>query len=658
MADGDAAIRVSTGRLDDLVDSMGELVIAQSMIAQDVRGLTGDHSRLVRSVSQAGKIARQLQDLAMSLRMVPLRSTFRKLARLVRDLAEQSGKAVRFEVCGEDTEIDRKMVQVLEDPLGHMIRNAMDHGLEAAAQRQRCGKCPTGRLSLRAYHAAGSVVIELEDDGQGLCRERILRKAVERGLVPPESTLSDEEIHALIFHPGLSTAEKVTDVSGRGVGMDVVWRNVESLRGRIEIATEPEKGTKFTLRLPLTMAIIDAMLLQVGRQRYLLPTAAIERNFRPDPAALSTVAGRGELVMLAGQLYPLFRLHRLFDIDGAIVQPDRAMAIVIDGAGKRFALMVDEILGQQQAVVKSLGKTFAHARGLMAGAILADGQVGLILDPVGLVQLAHGQRETAPTCAGPHVDPRARHNRWNHRRHPCGATHDQPSNPSTFRVAAAAGRQVPHLSALRRALRPAVAQGAGDRGPAGDHPCAARPAVHRGRGQPPRQGDPRGGLAAETGHGRGAVHVQELHDRDLRRRHRHGHHRRRGARRAAAGRRGDRGVACLGNERRQRIHGGDRQGGPQGGHPLGCRPGYLYRRNEMFMKMTLRMRILTIGIVLTLVPMAVLSTVVYRQNANIIDVARAESTRLASPTWITWHKAFTTCAWRNRNSWSRRSAAI
>jgi two-component system chemotaxis sensor kinase CheA len=270
-----------------------------------------------------------------------------------------------------------------------MIRNAVDHGIESAADRKRCGKSSEGMLHLRAYHAAGNVVIKLEDDGKGLDHDKIIHKAVQQGLVEAGREMSDDEVYSLIFQPGLSTADKVTDVSGRGVGLDVVHRNIESLRGHITVASRPGTGTKFTLTVPLTTAILDAMRLRVGGQQYLLPTIAIHRSFRPEPGSISTVAGRAEMVMLRGQLYPLFRLHKLFNIDGAINDPQQAMVLVIEGAGKRCALMVDEILGQQQVVIKSLGNALADVQGVAGGAILGDGNVGIILDSVGLAQLVH-----------------------------------------------------------------------------------------------------------------------------------------------------------------------------------------------------------------------------------------------------------------------------
>ncbi|MFP4355087.1 MAG: chemotaxis protein CheA [Phycisphaerae bacterium] len=389
----EATIRVGTDRLDSLINMVGELVIAQSMVTQDPDVMDGSRPRLQRNVSHAGKIIRELQDLTMSLRMVPLKGTFQKMARLVRDLGKKAGKQVQFVSEGDDTEIDRNMVEVLNDPLVHMIRNSCDHGIESAADRVQAGKEPTGTVKLRAYHSAGNVVIEIIDDGKGLDRDRILAKAREKGVIDGSKELTDSEVFSLIFAPGFSTAEKITDVSGRGVGMDVVKKNIESIRGRIEVSSKLGEGTTFAMRLPLTMAITDAMLLRVGTERYLLPTVSIEQSFRPEPGAISTVTNRGEMVMLRGELLPVFRLHQMFDVTDGVTDPYEGLLIAVESEGKRCALMVDELLGQQQVVIKTLGRTLKNIPGVAGGAILGDGRVGLILDASGLLQLAHGEIE-------------------------------------------------------------------------------------------------------------------------------------------------------------------------------------------------------------------------------------------------------------------------
>jgi two-component system chemotaxis sensor kinase CheA len=392
---GEATVRVGTDRLDSLIDAVGELVIAQSMVSQDPAVLDGTRPQLARNVAHAGKIVRELQDVSMSLRMVPLKSTFGKMARLVRDLSRKAGKKVRLVSEGEQTEIDRNMVEVLNDPLVHMMRNAVDHGVETPEQRAAAGKDDTGTVRLRAYHSAGNVIIELTDDGKGLDREKIVAKAIERGLIKRGDNLGESEALGLIFRAGFSTAEKVTDVSGRGVGMDVVKTGIESLRGRVDVTSQVGVGTTFTIRLPLTMAITDAMVVRVGQQRYLLPIMAIERSFRPEADDLSTVTGRGEMVRVRGELLPVFRLYDLFTIEEAQAEVDEALLIIVEGEGRRYALLVDELLGQQQVVVKSLGRSLGQVPGVAGGAILGDGRVGLILDPVGLLGLAESGGERA-----------------------------------------------------------------------------------------------------------------------------------------------------------------------------------------------------------------------------------------------------------------------
>jgi two-component system chemotaxis sensor kinase CheA len=385
---GDASVRVRTDRLDRLIDMVGELVIAQAMIGQDETVLKGGRQDFTRKVSHAGKIVRELQDLSMSMRMVPLKATFQKMVRLTRDAAHRSSKQVDLQLHGEDTEIDRNMVDVIADPLVHMVRNAVDHGIETPATRVERGKPATGRLRLSAFHAGGNVVVELEDDGKGLDRERIVRKAIEKGLIESDKGLTDGDVHKLIFAPGFSTNEVVTDLSGRGVGMDVVRRNIESLQGRVDITSELGRGTKFTVRLPLTLAITDGMSVRVGAERYIIPIIHIQISFRPLKSALSTIAGRGEMVLLRDELMPMVRLHRLFGIPDANQDPTEGLLVVAGVGEKKCALLVDDLLGQQQVVAKPLGDGFVRTRGVAGGAILGDGRVGLILDVPELMTLA------------------------------------------------------------------------------------------------------------------------------------------------------------------------------------------------------------------------------------------------------------------------------
>ncbi|MCL6628303.1 MAG: chemotaxis protein CheA [Armatimonadetes bacterium] len=384
-------VRVRTDRLDRLIDMVGELVIAQSMVSQDETVVLGDNHELSKKVVQLGKIVRELQYLSMSMRMVPLKPTFQKAARMVRDLAQKCGKKIVFVAEGEETEIDRNMVDLINDPLVHMIRNAVDHGIEPPDEREKAGKPCEGVVKLSAYHAGGNVVVALSDDGRGLDKHKIVEKAVAKGLVPPGKALTDAEIYNLIFAPGFSTADAVTEVSGRGVGMDVVKKNIEALRGRIDISSEPGKGSCFIIRLPLTMAVTDGMLVRVGEERFIIPTINIRLSFRPEPESLSTVVGQGEMVMLRGELMPIFRLHRLFDIQGATDDPAKGLLVIVDDGEKHCALLVDEILGQQHVVAKSLGEGVGKVQGLSGGAILGDGCVGLILDTTEIVALARQQ---------------------------------------------------------------------------------------------------------------------------------------------------------------------------------------------------------------------------------------------------------------------------
>ncbi len=382
------SIRVSTDRLDKLIDMVGELVIAQAMIGADGIVTQAGHQTLTRKVSMAGKIVRDLQDLSMSMRMVPLKPVFGKLARLVRDLSQKGGKSVEFQTHGEDTELDRNMVDAISDPLVHMVRNSMDHGLESPSDRTAMGKRPAGLLRLSAFHAGGAVVVELHDDGRGLNRDKIVAKAIAKGLIDSDKTLSDQDVFALIFAPGFSTADQVTDISGRGVGMDVVRRNIESIRGRIEISSTVGKGTTFTLRLPLTLAITDGMLVRVGQERYIVPTTSIQLSFRPSAEQICTVAGRGEMVVLRDETLPVLRLHRLFNVAGACERFDESLLMLVGDGDKRVALLVDDLLGQHQVVAKSLGQGIGRVDGLSGGAILGDGRVGLILDIAQLIQLS------------------------------------------------------------------------------------------------------------------------------------------------------------------------------------------------------------------------------------------------------------------------------
>jgi two-component system chemotaxis sensor kinase CheA len=385
-----SAVKVDTAKLDRLVDTVGELVILQSLIYEDPAIARVTDERLKRNLAQLRRITTELQRGAMSMRMMPIRQTFQKMSRLVRDLSKRSGKSVELVLAGEDTELDRKVVEDINDPLMHMVRNSLDHGIEPPEGRLAAGKSATGRLSLRAFHQGGSIVIEIADDGAGLNVERITRKAIEQGLLAAGATATPAEVHQMIFAPGFSTAEQVTEISGRGVGMDVVKRNIEALRGRIDIHTEAGKGTTFSIKLPLTLAILDGLLVSVGAQRFLIPTFAIRESLRPVAAQVHGVHGEARLIQVRDQLLPLVWLRDLFGVDGPRLDPTQATVVVIEDETQRVGLVVDALLGKQEVVVKSLGPAFAGLRGVAGGAILGDGRIGLILDAHGLIGLMRG----------------------------------------------------------------------------------------------------------------------------------------------------------------------------------------------------------------------------------------------------------------------------
>lgn len=387
----DVNVKVNTERLDNLVTMVGELVIAQQMVIQDPSVSDIADQRFQRNMSQTGKIIRDLQEVAMSLRMVTLKGLFQKMARLVRDVSAKADKKVQFVMEGEDTELDRTVVEEIGDPLVHMIRNSCDHGIESPQDRIKAGKPETGTLTLRAFHQGGSIVIEIEDDGKGLDRDKILNKAIEKGIYTPDRELSeipDSEVFGLIMLPGFSTAAKVTDISGRGVGMDVVRRNIEALRGKLEINSVAGKGTTFKMSLPLTMAIIDGMIVRVGTQRYVIPTLSIEQSFRPSHDQIHTVAGQGEMALVRNSLLPIHRLNSLFKVNEGTDNIEEGLLLVLESNDTRCCLLIDEIIGQQQVVIKRLGQGLEPLRGVSGGAILGDGRVALIIDVAGLLNEA------------------------------------------------------------------------------------------------------------------------------------------------------------------------------------------------------------------------------------------------------------------------------
>ncbi len=378
----ESSVRVNVGRLDQLIDMIGELVIAHSVVAQDES--IPDHSELKKKINHTSKILRELQDTSLTLRMVPLKATFHKMNRLVRDLSRKAGKSVKLSTFGEDTEIDRNMVDIINEPLVHMVRNAIDHGIETPEERAASGKPEEAHVWLRASQEGGKVLIEIEDDGRGINKEKVLEKAMSKGLVDPDENLTDKEIYNLIFLPGFSSTDEVTDLSGRGVGMDVVRKSIEDLKGKVDVESKEGEGTKIIIELPFTLAITDGMLVKVGNQRFIVPTLNIDRAFRAQQTDLFTVMGNAEKVSIRGETVPVVRLHRHFDIEDGTESLTDGTLLAIRNANKKYALLVDEVVGQQQLVGKSINMA-TEMDHISGGAILGDGTVGLILDTAALM---------------------------------------------------------------------------------------------------------------------------------------------------------------------------------------------------------------------------------------------------------------------------------
>ena len=389
-------VKVEADRLDRLLDAIGELVIAETMIFQAPEIKAIKSPVIAKRLVALDKITRDLQKMGTSLRMVPIRPVFQKMAKLARDLARKAGKNVEFQCRGDDTELDKTVVDKIGDPLVHMVRNSVDHGIESdPAKRTAAGKPAQAKVLLHAFQKGGNVCIRIEDDGKGLDREAILRKARERGLLQGDGAdLPDQEVWRFIFEAGFSTAAQVTEISGRGVGMDVVRRNIEELRGRIEIESTAGRGTAFSIWLPLTLAIIDGMIVRVGRQRLVFPTLSILRIVPVRAEEARDYAGKGKMLMLQGELIPLFDMAEYVPGGGGI-RSERGLAVIVESGNRKAGLLVEELLGQQQVVIKELGEALKQIPGLAGGAILSDGAVGMILDVDGLM---HGLK-AAPAAA-------------------------------------------------------------------------------------------------------------------------------------------------------------------------------------------------------------------------------------------------------------------
>ncbi|MGN6229467.1 MAG: chemotaxis protein CheA [Dyella sp.] len=383
-----SSVRVSIDKIDSLIDLVGELVITQSMLDQfrenfDINKL----ALLQEGLTQLARHTRELQESVMGIRMLPIGSVFNRFPRLVRDLSGKLGKNVRLDMHGEHTELDKTVLEKIGDPLVHLVRNAIDHGLEMPDKRRAAGKVEQGTLRLEAFHRGGSIVVEVTDDGAGLNRDAIVAKAIQRGLISSGEGMSDEAVAELIFQPGFSTAAVTTDLSGRGVGMDVVRRNVADLGGTVTIRSTPGKGSVFTIVLPLTLAIIDGLTAAVGEECYIVPLVSIVESVQLKAESVRSVVGGGELFKFRGEYLPVIRLHEVFGCEGAKHAIEDGLMIVVEGDGTRVGLFVDGLVGQQQAVVKSLEANYRRVSGVSGATILADGSVALIVDIAGLVRM-------------------------------------------------------------------------------------------------------------------------------------------------------------------------------------------------------------------------------------------------------------------------------
>lgn len=376
------SIRVDLDRVDRLVNQVSEMVIAQSMVVQDISTALGPRAAIeLQGLEDLALRTRHLQEGVMAIRMQPVKSVFSRMPRVVRDLSAKLGKKINLEMHGETTEVDKTVIEELGDPLTHMIRNSLDHGIESPEERRAAGKPEEGTITLSAEHRSGRILIQVSDDGRGIDRDRVLEKARERGVVGEEQSLTPEEIDQLIFHPGFSTAKEVSEVSGRGVGMDVVRKNIQALGGRTTVESENGEGTTFTLTLPLTLAILDGMLISVGTQKYILPLTTIIETVRPDAGSIRKLTEGLEVMHIRGEVLRLVHLSNVFDIEGAELDPTKALVVLVElASGKKVGLVVDELLGQQQVVIKSMEENYKAIPAISGATILGDGMVALIVD--------------------------------------------------------------------------------------------------------------------------------------------------------------------------------------------------------------------------------------------------------------------------------------
>ncbi|SFM30914.1 CheA signal transduction histidine kinase [Ectothiorhodospira mobilis] len=391
---GDSSIRVSVEKVDQLINLVGELVITHAMLAESASRLDPvAHENIFNGLSNLERNSRDLQQAVMSIRMMPISFVFNRFPRVVRDTAANLKKKVSLKLVGEETELDKGLIERLADPLNHLVRNSIDHGIESPEKRRAAGKSETGEITLRASHQGGNIVVEVADDGGGLNREKLLAKAAERG-VPVSENPSDKEVWQLIFAPGFSTADQVTDISGRGVGMDVVRRNIEQMNGRVDIDSAPGQGTRITIRLPLTLAILDGMSVRLGEEIFILPLTAIRESIQPRPEQLKTVSGQGRVLQVGDEYLPLIHLQEVFDLGTPPQRIEDSIIVLVDTGQGRAALVVEELLAQQQVVIKSLETNYRKVEGVSGATILGDGRVALILDVDELLRLS--QRTVRP----------------------------------------------------------------------------------------------------------------------------------------------------------------------------------------------------------------------------------------------------------------------
>lgn len=383
------SIRVGTDKIDTLINMVGELVITQSMLSQMGEDFSMEKIEDLREgLAQLERNTRELQESVMRIRMLPISFSFQRFPRLVHDLSQKMNKKIELKMLGEQTELDKTVMEKIGDPLVHLVRNSLDHGIEDPQTRLAAGKSETGTITLNAYHQGGFIIIEISDDGAGLPRDKLLNKAIEKGLVTEQDNLPDEKIYDLIFHPGFSTADQVSDISGRGVGMDVVRKNIKELGGNVDVSTEEGKGTTFTIRLPLTLAILDGQLVKVGNETYIIPLVSIIESLEIETDNINTIAGTTEVYKMRDEYIPLVRLYEVFDVQPGTHRLQDCLLVVVEGDGGKAGILVDDLLSQQQVVIKSLETNYKRIQGVSGATILGDGTVALILDMSGLLSLA------------------------------------------------------------------------------------------------------------------------------------------------------------------------------------------------------------------------------------------------------------------------------